>query len=178
MQPAGSIPAKLSVLDNLEQLGGKGVYTLVVLVPAQRTITVGSLGSHRFPAGYYAYTGSALGRGAVSLRGRVLRHLREDKKRKWHIDHLLSGANAEMKAVIAANTEKKLECEINCYLKDRLRAEIPVPKFGSSDCRKNCGSHLLYLGQDQHVPERTAQLYSEKLDAKIFFFSIGHLGSA
>lgn len=37
----------------------KGIYTLVLRLPAERLVDVGSLGPVRFEAGYYAYTGSA-----------------------------------------------------------------------------------------------------------------------
>ena len=61
---------------------GPGTYMLVLRLPKRRRLAVGRLGDFEFPAGYYLYAGSAQG----GLRGRVLRHLRADKKRHWHID--------------------------------------------------------------------------------------------
>lgn len=50
-----------------------GTYTLAFAVPADRRVEVGALGARRFPAGGYAYTGSALGPGGFS---RIDRHRR------------------------------------------------------------------------------------------------------
>ena len=120
------------------------------------------MGIFRLQRGYYLYTGSALGRGALSLDGRVARHLRRSKRLKWHIDHLLSLDDVQVKAVVTAETEGHMECEINRYLKESMDAEIPIPGFGSSDCHEGCGSHLLFL-RDREDPSYTvAQLYYEK----------------
>jgi Uri superfamily endonuclease len=158
--------AGISGISKLFRL--KGSYTIVVFVPVKMRIEIGSLGTHEFPRGYYAYTGSALGEDSLSLGGRIRRHLRRSKKKRWHIDHLLSGDNARVRAVIAAHTEKKMECELNRCLRDGLRAEIPVKGFGSSDCQGRCGSHLLYLGLNEDVVRKIARFYSEKVDEEVF----------
>ena len=155
----------------LEGLNGVGTYTLVILVPAEARIGVGALGTRSFSRGYYAYTGTAFGKNAQSLAGRILRHLGRDKKKKrWHIDYLLAASNVEVTSAIAAFTEKKMECEINQHLRDRLQATIPARGFGSSDCRKRCGSHLLYLGLEENVAKRIADLYSEKTEGAIHLY--------
>ena len=155
----------------LESLNGVGTYTLAILVPAETRIDVGALGTRNFSRGYYAYTGTAFGKNAQSLAGRILRHLRRDKKKKrWHIDYLLAANNVEVISVVVAYTKEKMECEINQHLKDRLQATIPVRGFGSSDCRKKCGSHLLYLGLGENVAERISDLYSEKTEGAIHLY--------
>jgi len=154
----------------LESLNGVGTYTLAILVPAETRIDVGALGTRSFHRGYYAYTGTAFGKNAQSLAGRILRHLRRDNKKRWHIDYLLAANNVEITSVIAACTKEKMECEINQHLGDRLQATIPARGFGSSDCRKRCGSHLLYLGLDENVAERIADLYSEKTEGAIHLY--------
>jgi len=151
---------------------GKGTYTLVILVPAERFLVVGRLGSYTFRKGHYAYTGSAFGK-SVSLQGRILRHLSKSKERRWHIDYLLSGDDVTITAVVAACTRKRMECEINRYLRDTLHAEIPIPRFGSSDCREKCGSHLLYLGDEKDIATRIVELYSERIHAEIAYFDGG-----
>ncbi|OYT44296.1 hypothetical protein B6U84_04450 [Candidatus Bathyarchaeota archaeon ex4484_40] len=118
---------------------------MIIFLPVERLVDVGRLGTFRFRRGYYLYTGSALGRGALSLDGRVARHLKKSKRLRWHIDHLLSLEEAQVKAVITVETEERMECEVNKYLKERMNAEVPVPGFGSSDCRGGCGSHLLFV---------------------------------
>ena len=39
-------------------LSGSGIYTLLLHVNKEVTVTVGKLGKPRFPKGYYSYTGS------------------------------------------------------------------------------------------------------------------------
>jgi Uri superfamily endonuclease len=128
-----------------------GVYVLLLLVSEEVTLTVGKLGKQSFPRGYYTYTGSALGRGATSLKHRIARHLKRTKPRFWHIDYLLADENVSVEAVIAAETNKKMECNINSHIKGIEGAEVPVKGFGASDCRKNCGSHLLYFPEIENA---------------------------
>jgi len=122
----------------------RGVYTLIIFLSREACLRVGKLGAQRFPRGYYTYTGSALGLGASSLSRRVSRHLRKEKPKLWHIDFLLAHENATVIEVIAAQTNKKLECEMNRYIKREGKVKVPVVGFGASDCRENCESHLLY----------------------------------
>lgn len=141
----------------------KGTYTLIILVPSERWIEVGRVGFHKFLRGYYAYTGSAFGRGAQSLNGRIQRHLRKDKKKRWHIDFLLSEEDTAIIALVAAQTDKKMECEINNYMRDNLHAEILVPKFGSSDCKEGCKSHLLFFREKENIIQEISILYVDKI---------------
>ena len=50
-----------------------------------------------------------------------------------------------VEAVVAAETNEKMECSLNSYMKRLSGAEVRVNGFGVSDCRENCGSHLLYF---------------------------------
>ena len=135
----------------VSEFSTSGIYTLLLLVSEEVTLTVGKLGKQNFPRGYYVYTGSALGKGATSLKQRIARHLKKEKPRFWHIDYLLADENVSVEAVIAAETNKKMECAINSHIKGIEGAEIPVKGFGASDCRKNCGSHLLYFPEIQNA---------------------------
>lgn len=157
-----------SVLDTLS--GARGNYTLIFFVRAQKQIVIGRLGSGSFQKGYYAYTGSALGKGSSGLGGRVRRHIRKDKVKRWHIDYLLSDKDVSLTAVVAGITDKKMECAINQCLREMFRAQIPFSGFGASDCMERCGSHLLFLGQACNVVERTVELYEEKADGEVFVF--------
>ena len=148
-------------MPSFKMLPTKGIYTLIMFLSKETRLNVGKLGFCKFPRGYYAYTGSALGMGASGLRGRVSRHYRRDKKNFWHIDFLLANENTTLTSVVAAQTSKKLECEINHFIKEIGGAEIPVPGFGASDCRKNCGSHLLYF--KENIESKIAELYGKKL---------------
>jgi len=92
-----------------EMLPAKGIYTLIVFLSEETRLKVSKLGTHRFPVGYYTYTGSALGTGASSLKQRVTRHLKKRKQKFWHMDFLLVHKNATVTAVIAAQTDRKAE---------------------------------------------------------------------
>jgi Uri superfamily endonuclease len=94
-------------------------------------ISIGSRPSTCFPAGYYAYVGSALG----GLEGRVRRHLRSGKKLHWHIDYLLR--EAAIAGIVVAENVQRCECDIARALERHLEC---VHGFGASDCR--CPSHL------------------------------------
>jgi len=112
-----------------------GTYTLVFSLPSAADIEVGALGEHRFPAGGYCYTGSALGSGGFS---RIDRHRRvaagEHDVRHWHVDYF--GAHPETELVGVERTRGR-DCE--CSVAQAL-GNGPVPGFGASDC--NCETHL------------------------------------
>ena len=116
--------------------GDAGIYTLLIRLARSRRIRVGSLGLRAFPAGYYLYTGSA----RRHLAARVARHFRRCKTRRWHVDYLLRYARVEAVRVWPG---ERNECRINRFWLERPGAGIPVPGFGSSDCR--CRSHLVYM---------------------------------
>jgi len=109
----------------------KGSYVLLMELSREQTVIAGKLGAINFTPGYYAYTGSAMN----SLYPRIKRHLRRDKKMRWHIDYLLQ--KARIKDIIICETGDKIECLIAGALKERYDS---VPGFGSSDC--NCPSHV------------------------------------
>jgi len=110
-----------------------GSYILLIELPEEQPITVGSLKTIYFPGGYYAYVGSALG----GFMSRLNRHLRIDKKPHWHIDYLLQ--KATIKDIIICETEDRAECTIAQALGHQFDS---IPGFGSSDCR--CHSHLFF----------------------------------
>lgn len=111
----------------------KGGYVLVMELEKGQEISVGSLGRSYFPAGFYAYCGSAL----AGFKARLNRHLTKNKKSKWHIDYLVH--EAEIRETILCQTEKRLEC----LLSQALGGELTyIPDFGCSDC--HCKSHLFF----------------------------------
>ena len=116
-----------------------GVYVLHLTVASPQCITIGRLGQFNLPASHYFYVGSA--RGAGGLRARVGRHLRGDSARHWHIDYLRG--IAEVQNVFYTVADMNLECEWSQVLARLSGAFIPVPHFGSSDCRSGCAAHLI-----------------------------------
>ena len=129
----------------IHELSTSGIYTLILFLSEEVSLNIGKLGKQNFSEGYYIYTGSALGKGASSLKHRIARHLRKKKRKFWHIDYLLAKERVSVEAVIVAETNEKMECNTNSYMKRELGAKVPVRGFGASDCGKNCGSHLLYF---------------------------------
>ena len=114
---------------------GRGTYTLIMLLREPRRLKVGALGEIYFNEGYYAYTGSALGKAGFA---RVKRHKAvasgKNKAKQWHIDYLLP--YVKIKEII---TSPRPECTVARGI-DRHLAR--VPGFGCSDCR--CPTHLHY----------------------------------
>jgi len=150
----------------IDALPVRGIYSLIIFLSKEIRVNVGQLGVKDFAKGYYIYTGSALGSGASSLKQRVSRHLRKTGKVKhWHIDFLLAHGDATVTAVVAAQTDREMECELNCHIKRRRGARIPISGFGSSDCRGDCQSHLLYFGE-KNVEKKIAESYAEKLGSR------------
>jgi Uri superfamily endonuclease len=109
----------------------KGVYVLLLELPEDRSIQVGKLGKIAFEHGYYAYVGSALN----GLESRIKRHLRKEKKKHWHIDHLLEESVIE--EVVFAETTRRVECDIADGVDLRF-----ISGFGCTDC--GCESHLFH----------------------------------
>jgi len=130
----------------------KGTYALVLHLECTEEITVGKLGTFTFLAGYYLYVGSALGPGG--LEARLARHRRRDKKPRWHIDYLLE--HAQLVEVWSAALTDKSECLWAQAARELPGYEMPVPGFGSSDCR--CLSHLIYLARKPAYEEFTAKI--------------------
>ncbi len=145
-------PAKYLKNRNLFQM--RGVYTLVLhLCTENISLRVGKLGKFKLREGYYLYTGSALGKGALSLGGRIQRHLKKQKTMRWHIDYLLSLKEVNVSSIVLAETKEKVECKLNRFLKKKIKGRILIPNFGSSDCKFGCGSHLLYMGKRDPLPK-------------------------
>ena len=116
--------------------GIPGVYALLLLLRGPATVRVRGR-AWRLELGCYVYVGSA--RGPGGLRARIARHVASEKRVRWHVDQLTSGA-AELACVVYAEAAAR-ECVLVPHL-ERLGFGHPVPGFGSSDCR-NCRSHLL-----------------------------------
>jgi len=109
-------------------------YQLLIRLAKTSEINIGKLGRFRFSAGDYLYTGSA----KINMDSRIERHRSKKKKKHWHIDYFLDSANAEVVAV------EKFVLE-ECVLNQQTDGTILASGFGSSDCRKKCGSHLKFM---------------------------------
>jgi sugar fermentation stimulation protein A len=111
----------------------RGSYILLIEIPRGIRMRVGALDPLEFPRGFYAYCGSAM----VGLAARINRHLRREKKVKWHVDYLLK--KGRVCTVLYAVTNERLECQLANGLGHAFNY---YPGFGSSDC--HCPSHLFF----------------------------------
>ena len=108
-------------------------YQLAIEVDHPLELAVGSLGICRFPAGHYVYTGSAV----KNIDQRIGRHLRHEKRPRWHIDYLLMAAGVNVTHVSKSALPE-------CLLNQQTAGLILIQRFGASDCKHACGSHLKY----------------------------------
>jgi len=112
---------------------GKGSYVLLIELPEEQILAIGSLKVVRFHRGYYAYVGSAMG----GFKSRLNRHLKGNKRPHWHIDYLLQ--KASINNIIVYGTNDRIECAIAQALSHQFDS---TSGFGSSDCK--CHSHLFF----------------------------------
>ena len=95
----------------------------MLIIETEKTrVCVGSLGELEFE-GKYAYVGSN------QSGGRIERHIRKTKTKKWHIDYLTEVS--KVKGVVTMPLEKKYEELLARKLSENFEV---VRKFGSSDC--------------------------------------------
>lgn len=131
-----------------------GTYTLLVELPEAATIEVGALGEHRFPAGWYAYTGSAFGTGGFS---RVDRHYElaagDRETRHWHVDYLLGHEATALRGDV-----RTVGSDVECGVAEKL-PDGPVGGFGASDC--DCPSHLAYTADGGELRRVVADAHRE-----------------
>ena len=118
-----------------------GVYQLGISIGKTCSILIGKRGNFTFPAGRYVYTGRA----RKNLSQRIDRHKKRNKKCFWHIDYLLTDENVQLEDIAIISENSNNECNENKKLL-RGKALIVATGFGASDCKNNCGAHLLYLG--------------------------------
>ncbi|MFQ5712080.1 MAG: DUF123 domain-containing protein [Candidatus Geothermarchaeales archaeon] len=124
------------------------VYALILELPDDVEVWVGSLGRLHLRGGFYAYIGSAL----TGLEARIRRHLREEKTKRWHIDYL--EPQKFVRAVAIGRTRERMECQVVEELKGGFEA---VKGFGSSDC--GCESHLFYSESFKRLREGIAEAF-------------------
>jgi sugar fermentation stimulation protein A len=139
----------------------KGTYTIILACEKPFRAKFGMLGSAEVNPGYYAYTGSALGRGAVSLEGRLARHARRIKKKRWHIDFLTTRKAVRFKMVLYLVSNKHLECKINQAIQESVRTASLLPHLGASDCK--CQTHLVRVTEtmsEAKLSTRLERIYS------------------
>ena len=108
-----------------------GAYLL--LIELDRAVAIMRPRRARLEPGRYLYAGSAYGPGG--LRARIRRHMRRNKRRRWHVDQLTGRGRVDGAWVWPMGRE--------CALVE-LCSGVPaaLDGFGSTDCTR-CSSHLL-----------------------------------
>jgi Uri superfamily endonuclease len=130
--------------DSISALSIPGCYSLIIDLRRKKTIHVGKLGQAVFPAGIYVYTGSAM----KGFGERLRRHCARKKKIHWHIDHLLTLPAARIRQIILYPAAPGQECRQNKRIATRPGAAVILKKFGASDCKSGCISHLFFFAKD------------------------------
>lgn len=123
----------------MSQIKRRGTYALFLTFDSSADIEVGSLGILHFDPGKYCYIGSALG----GLDQRLSRHLRKEKKIRWHIDNLTVSADSmEAWESFPDYVDECMlaHCAVECGMVRVHRG------FGCSDCR--CETHLFRVTGD------------------------------
>jgi len=124
-----------------ELLGGDaaepvpGSYLLLLELAEPLTIIIRKR-DWQLSAGLFVYAGSA--NGAGGLKARLTRHFRKEKKQHWHIDRITT----QVRAIRALCFQDMTECELHARLLSSGKFSVPIPGFGSSDC-KSCPAHFL-----------------------------------
>lgn len=137
--PAGAVTGSAATT-------ARGTYILLLAMATPTRLIIGRLGVFDFPAGWYAYVGSAFGPGGLS--GRLRHHCSPVRKPHWHIDYLRQAAAVH--EIWHSASAARCEHEWAGLLRLMPGAAVPAARFGASDCR--CESHLL------HFPERPDHL--------------------
>jgi Uri superfamily endonuclease len=147
----------------------KGYYILIIEVSKRTTISVRSGRKFMLQPGFYFYIGSAHGPGG--LRSRLLRHLREEKRRFWHIDYLISNNSSCIRGfyILLANTKTPdYESIISTKL---IRIFKPIRGFGCSDKRKDI-SHLYLCTNDLRMCSNVLENILKSLNINYLFVSL------
>ncbi len=125
---------------------GTGAYVLLIELSAPLGLDIAGLPRAWLAPERYAYCGSAYGPGG--LKARIGRHLRADKAHRWHVDRLTgAGRIVDFRAVPDGH-----ECDLLDRVLEVPGAAVPVPGFGSSDCRR-CPAHLVALPEGFDLDE-------------------------
>ena len=118
-----------------------GAYLLAIDLGWRLELEISTLPGMVLAPGRYVYAGSAYGPGG--LRARLARHFRSAKAIHWHVDRLVAAGR-----ISAALAEPGgVECTLLARVLGRPGCGMPVPGFGSSDCRR-CTAHLAAVPAD------------------------------
>ncbi len=115
-----------------------GTYTLVLNSSIEKAVVIGQLGTLFLSPGFYVYVGSAFGPGGI--KARINHHVTISSRPHWHIDYL--GPTLTLCEIWYTYDQARREHQWAKVHLQTKRALLPLPGFGSSDCR--CPAHLFF----------------------------------
>ena len=139
----------------------RGTYTIVLGCKRPIQVRFGKLGYVEVKVGHYLYTGSALGDGALSLKGRLTRHSRSLKKKRWHVDYLTTRRAVRFKGAVYLVSNNRVECKINRAIRENMKTPTLLTHLGASDCK--CEAHLVRVAETMsklNLLNRLERIYS------------------
>jgi Uri superfamily endonuclease len=142
-----------------------GAYALGIRLRRKITFESGRIAGHRLAPGFYVYCGSANGPGGLAAR--VGRHLKRRKALRWHVDQLTTAGDIVKLWLQPGGSE----CGLVARVLARPGSDVPVPGFGSTDCR-TCRSHLLTAPPELVLPDLELPLSG----AALTVFDVADLG--
>jgi len=156
-----------------------GAYGIHFKLKNDHSIQIGQLGRNFFLAGEYIYLGSAKGPGGI--RARVGRHLSStsNSKKHWHLDYLRDFIIPIFIYTyhwdIRNNPSIPVECAWSQALLSLPSAYTPMAKFGSSDCRYSCPSHLIAFSNPIPSSRYLSKVFQQSL-VQIFEKPVERIG--
>ncbi len=134
------LPVKVVKLHSVPKQ--PGIYALLIHIVMNIRIQPRKQPEFELPPAIYVNGGPALGITSTNLRQRIHRHFQTTSQNPlfWHIDFLLQETGPPILCVFA-ETQQPLECLLIQTL--QAKGGRPILGFGSSDCKVNCGGHLL-----------------------------------
>lgn len=134
----------IDIIDKITNL--PGAYGIILRLAEPLALNIGKFDRVSLKKGLYFYGGSAYGPGG--LKARLGRHIRPKTSLHWHIDHITDSG----KIIALGTLENGVECDLVASALAAPDAILPLPGFGSSDCR-NCASHLIKLKRLRDISE-------------------------
>lgn len=113
-----------------------GTYTLILSSSIDKPVNIGKIGTLFLKSGFYVYIGSAFGPGG--LKARLKHHFNHSSRPHWHLDYL-SPILSVCEIWYSYDQTRREHQWAKIHLQTR-GVTLPLPGFGSSDCR--CPSHF------------------------------------
>ncbi|MFQ5444282.1 MAG: DUF123 domain-containing protein [Nitrospinales bacterium] len=128
-------------LSELKDLPTMGAYALILWINKNIKINTGIHGQVIVPSGWYIYAGRA----SRGLGKRLERHNKRRKNVHWHIDHLTTRRPVAIQDLLIIPENPQWECEIIRGCLQYPSTQVPIIRFGNSDCSQGCPSHLIKM---------------------------------